>query len=309
MRILCLGAGAVGGYYSARLIEAGADVTFLVREQRRKRLAENGLRLESTYGDFAGPVKAVVKSELSGAFDIILLTCKAYDLAEAIEAIAPAVGRGSAILPLLNGIAHIDQLNAAYGRAFVLGGAAKIAATLLPDGAIKHLNDWNFITFGEQDGTLSERVRLLKAAFDKTPVVAAAVSDIMQMMWEKLVHLATLSGMTSAMRANIGEILHTQEGPNLLAEFLARNAEIARCEGFPPSVSWMAECQKLISDVNSPHTTSMARDIENKRPIEADHIIGYMLRRAVAHKIDPTLHRMVFAHLQSYEQRRAANRL
>jgi 2-dehydropantoate 2-reductase len=200
-------------------------------------------------------------------------------------------------------------LNAAYGRAFVLGGAAKIAATLLPDGAIKHLNDWNFITFGEQDGTLSERVRLLKAAFDKTPVVAAAVSDIMQMMWEKLVHLATLSGMTSAMRANIGEILHTQEGPNLLAEFLARNAEIARCEGFPPSVSWMAECQKLISDVNSPHTTSMARDIENKGPIEADHIIGYMLRRAVAHKIDPTLHRMVFAHLQSYEQRRAANRL
>ena len=309
MRILCLGAGAVGGYYSTRLIEAGADVTFLVREPRRKLLAENGLRLESCYGNFAGPVKAIVKSESSGPFDVILLTCKAYDLAEAMEAIAPAVGRGSAILPLLNGVAHIDLLNATYGRDCVLGGAAKIAATLLPDGTIKHLNDWNFITFGEQDGTMSNRVRSLKAAFDKTPVVAAAVPDIMQMMWEKLVHLATLSGMTSAMRANVGEILRTQEGGGLMADFLARNAEIAWREGFPPSAAWMAECQKLISDVNSPHTTSMARDIENKRPIEADHIIGYMLRRAVAHKVDPTLHRMVFAHLQSYEQRRAANRL
>ena len=112
------------------------------------------------------------------------MTCKAYDLTEAIEAIAPAVGRGSAILPLLNGVAHIDLLNTAYGRDLVLGGAAKIAVTLLPDGTIKHLNDWNFITFGEQDGAMSERVRSLKAAFDKTPVVAAAVPDIMQMMWE-----------------------------------------------------------------------------------------------------------------------------
>lgn len=272
-------------------------------------VAENGLHLESVYGNFARPVKAIVKSELSGPYDVILLTCKAYDLAEAIEAIAPAIGRGSAILPLLNGIAHIDLLNATYGRGCVLGGAAKIAATLLPDGTIKHLNDWHFITFGEQDGALSERVRSLKAAFDKTPVVAAAVPDVMQMMWEKLVHLATLAGMTSAMRANIGEILHTQEGGGLLAEFLERNAEIARREGFPPSAPWMAECQKLISNANSTHTTSMLRDMENKGPIEADHIIGHMLRRAVAHKIDPTLHRMVFAHLQSYEQRRAANRL
>ncbi len=130
----------------------------------------------------------------------------------------------------------------------VLGGAAKIAATLLPDGTIKYHNDWNFITFGEQDGALSERVRALKAAFDKTPIVAAAVSDIMQMIWEKLVHLATLAGMASAMQVNVGEILRTQEGGGLMAEFLERNAEIARREGFPSSDSWMAECQKLISN-------------------------------------------------------------
>ncbi len=191
----------------------------------------------------------------------------------------------------------------------VLGGAAKIAATLLPDGTIKYLNDWNFITFGEQDGALSERVRALNAAFDKTPIVAAAVSDITQMIWEKLVHLATLAGMASAMQVNVGEILRTQEGGGLMAEFLERNAEIARREGFPSSDSWMAECQKLISNTNSPHTTSMLRDIENKGLIEADHIIGHMLRRAVAHNIDPVLHRMVFAHLQSYEHRRAANRV
>src|SRR5882724_7362245 len=142
MRILCLGAGAVGGYFAGRLVEGGTDVTFLVRDARKKNLAERGLRIESQFGNFAAPVKAITAAELSSAFDIVLLTCKAYDLPSAVEAIEGAVGDHSAVLPLLNGVAHIDLLNAKFGHGRVLGGVAKIASTLAPDGTIKHLNDW-----------------------------------------------------------------------------------------------------------------------------------------------------------------------
>jgi len=309
MRILCLGAGAIGGFFGARLVEAGADVTFLVRASRRKLLQENGLRLQSPQGNFAGPVRAVEGPELKGAFDFIILTCKSYDLNEAAEAIAPAVGETSAIVPLLNGIRHMDLLNERFGRERVLGGVAKVAVTLAPDGTIHHLNDWNYITFGEQDGDLSNRVQSLQAAFDNTQVVAAAVPDIMQKMWEKIVHLATIAGMTSAMRANVGEIVRSEEGGALLMEFLERNAEIATREGYPPPAAVMDDLRKMVSNAASGQTASMLRDIENKGRIEADHIVGFMLERARAHKIDPTLHRMIYTHLQAYEQRRAANRL
>jgi 2-dehydropantoate 2-reductase len=309
MRILCLGAGAIGGYFGGRLVEAGADVTFLVREHRQKILAENGLRIESPFGDFAGPVNAVTKAEVTGAFDLVLLTCKAYDLSLAMEAIVPAVGKGTAILPLLNGIAHIDLLNEKFGRAHVLGGVAKIGVTLTPEGVIKHLNDWRYITFGEQDGTLSPRVLALKAVFDKTSVDAAAVPNIMQIMWEKIVHLSTIAGMTSTMRASVGEIARTRCGASLMLEFLERNAAIAREEGFTPSDKFMAEYRALFSDPQSKYTASLLRDIERGNAIEAEHIIGFMLDKANAYKVDSTLHRIVYTHLQSYEQRRAANRL
>jgi 2-dehydropantoate 2-reductase len=309
MRILCLGAGAIGGYFGGRMAEVGADLTFLVREDRQRFLVENGLRIESPFGDFSGPVNTVTKAEVTGAFDLVLLTCKAYDLPSAMEAIVPAVGKGTAILPLLNGIAHIGMLNEKFGRVHVLGGVAKIGVTLTPEGVIKHLNDWRYITFGEQDGALSARVLALKAVFDKTSVLAAAVPNIMQVMWEKIVHLSTIAGMTSTMRASVGEIARTRYGASLMIEFLECNAAIAREEGFTPSDKFMTEYRTLFSDPQSKYTASLLRDIERGNAIETEHIIGFMLDRANAHKVDSSLHRIVFTHLQSYEQRRAANRL
>ena len=308
MRILCLGAGAVGGYFGARLIEAGADVTFLVRPIRRKALDERGLRVESCYGNFEKPVRAVVSAELREPFDIVLLTCKAYDLQDAIATVSPAIGSQSAVLPVLNGIAHIETLNAVFGPGRVLGGAVKISATV-DGGTIRHLNDWNFISFGEPDGSMSERVRALQSAFGEGPVVARAVPNIMQVMWDKFVHLATIAGMTGAMRANVGEIVRTQEGAALLMEFLERNAEIAAREGFPLDPAVMKEYRTMVSNAASPQAASMLRDIERGGEIEASHVIGHMLQKARTHGVDATLLRMVFAHLQAYEQRRATQRL
>lgn len=306
MRVLCLGAGAIGGYFGGRLAEIGADVTFLVRPNRQQQLRKKGLKIESTYGDAEVRVKAETRDEINGTFDLVLLTCKAYDLGSAIETIEGLVGKDTGILPLLNGVAHIETLNAKFGRERVLGGVAKIAATLTPEGVIKHLNDWRYITFGEQDGTVSDRVSTLKESFDKTSVIAKVVPNILHMMWEKVVHLSTVAGMTCSMRASVGAIARTHHGSALMLEFLERNAEIARCEGYQPSDAFLQEYRQLFQNRDSTYTASMLRDIERHGPIEADHILGFMLHKAIVHDVDPTLHRIIFTHLQSYEQRRAA---
>src|SRR5262249_46282941 len=149
-----------------RLAESRADVTFLVREGRRKILSEQGLRIESPFGNAQITVKTAVAVEVTPVYDAVILTCKAYDLDAAVAAIAPAVAPDGYVLPFLNGIAHIDVLNDKFGRHRVLGGTAKIQATLTPDGAIRQFNDWRTVTFGEQSGEKTERVKALAALFE-----------------------------------------------------------------------------------------------------------------------------------------------
>jgi 2-dehydropantoate 2-reductase len=306
MRILCLGAGAIGGYFGGRLVEGGTEVDFLVRENRQRQLAAGGLRIESRFGNCSVSVRAVTSAQAKGPYDIVLLTCKAYDLSNAIATIDAFVGPKTAVLPLLNGVAHMDQLNDKFGHGRVLGGVAKIAATLSPDGIIRHLNDWRYITFGEQNGEMSARVEALKAAFDKTSVIASAVPNIMQTMWEKIVHLSTVAGMTCAMRANVGEIARTADGTEMMIQLLERNAEIAAREGHAPSDTFLAEYRQLFNDQSSTYAASMLRDIQRNGAVEADHILGFMLAKARQHGVDPSLHRFIYVHLQAYEQHRAA---
>ncbi|MFO0480289.1 MAG: 2-dehydropantoate 2-reductase, partial [bacterium] len=228
MKILVLGAGAIGGYYGGRLVEAGADVTFLVRDRRLAQLARDGLVIESPVcGDARLKVDAITAADPTKAFDLVLLTSKAYDLDAAIEAVRPAIGPGTAILPLLNGYAHVDRLAAVFGAQRVIGGLAKIQATLSPEGVVKHLNDWRYITFGELDGHASERVAQLKALFDRTSVIATVSSAIRHDLWIKLVHLSTVAGMTCLMRGSVGEIARTPDGTRLLNAFFDLNIEIA----------------------------------------------------------------------------------
>ncbi len=310
MKILVLGAGGIGGYFGGRLAETGADVTFLVREKRKSQLDRDGLSIASQYGNANIRVRAVLAQGLKPEYDCVLLTCKAYDLDSAMQAIAPAIGKDTFILPELNGIAHIERLNVRYGREHVLGGTAKIAVTLTPEGVVKHLNDWNYITFGEQGGAMSPRVCALAVLFDKSPAVKAkAVPDVMQEMWEKCVHLATAASMTCLMRAPVGDIVRTRFGATLMMQQLESSAAIARHNGHPPSDAFMQSYRELFSKSDSIYGTSMLRDIERGGPIEADHIIGFMVDKAKAAGADDTLFRIAYTHLKAYENRRAAGRL
>jgi len=309
MRFLILGAGALGGYFGGRLIEAGKDAKFLVRPARRRQLDAAGLTIESpAFGNFNGKVRSVTRGEDGGPYDVVLLTCKAYDLDAAIDAIRPAVGPGTAILPVLNGLAHIDRLAVEFGKERVLGGLARIAATLTSDGIVRHLNDWRYLTFGELNGRLSERVLAIKACFDATSIEAKAVADIRQQMWDKIVHLATLAQMTTLLRANVGEIARTPGGRDLMLELLDRNAVIASRAGYPTTPDYLAYLRKLFSDPTATYEASMLRDVERHGPTEADHVVGYMLDQARTFGLDETLHHISYVALKAYDERRKAGR-
>lgn len=308
-RILVLGAGSIGGYFGGRLAESGADVTFLVREPRQKALQANGLRIESPFGDASLPVKTTMSSGLEPVFDAVILTCKAYDLEDAIKTITPGVAPAGYILPLLNGIAHIDILNARFGKERVLGGSAKIQVTLTKEGTVQQLNDWRTITFGEQTGELSDRVQTLAALFAAAKgVEALAVDDVMQRMWEKIVHLATAASITCLMRANVGEVVRTPEGAPIFLEQLRIAAEIAAANGHRPSEVFMENYRDTFSQLDSRYTTSMLRDIERRGRTEVDHILGFMLTKAREAGLDHRTLLLAYTHVKAFEQRLAAGR-
>lgn len=313
MRILVLGAGAVGGYFGGRLAQAGsAEVAFLVRPGRRAQLERDGLVIESaSTGDARLAVTALGPGDLarSGPWDIVLLTAKAYDLDTAIAAIRPAVGGGTAVLPLLNGLSHIDTLIAAFGEGRVLGGLAKIQAVLSGEGVVRHLAAVQILEFGELDGALSERVQALKQAFEATPVRADAVTDIRARMWEKLVFLGTLAMATVLMRANLGEITAAPGGQAWIDRVLDRNVAIAAAHGHPVREKALEREYRPFFRASPMAMASMLRDLESGGRIEADHILGFLLDAARRAGIDAALHETAYLHAKAYEARREAGRL
>jgi len=303
MKILVLGAGAVGGYFGGRLAEKGADVVFLVRPRRAAQLKEPGLVVRSPKGDIKQKVAYVLPDQLTPAYDFIILACKAYDLESAITAIAPAVANGTAVLPLLNGVAHMETLSKQFGAERVLGGSCQIAATLTENGEIQHLYPVHKIIFGERSGELSARCKALETEFAKTSVNYVLSTSIDLDMWEKFVFLAALAGVTCLMRASVGTIMQTAEGEAVVLEILDECKCVAVASGYAPREQHMAWSRKVLTERGSVMAASMLRDIEKNGKTEGDHIIGDMLRKARENNVRTPLLRLAYCHLQSYEAR------
>ena len=308
MRILVMGAGAVGGYFGGRLLEAGRDVTFLVRPARAAELSRSGLVIRSRLGDVSIPNPPTVLAEtVSAPFDAVLLSSKAYDLEGAMAAFAPAVGPQTSILPLLNGMRHLDALSARFGADRVLGGQCVISATLNDRREIVHLNDAHRISFGELDGTMSPRVSALEQALSGAHFDVQASPHILLEMWEKWVLLATLAGVTCLFRSAVCDIVASRGGTGLILGLLEECRATASAEGHDPRPQFLDRARGMLTAADSPFTASMLRDIEARAPIEADHIIGDLLDRARLRETPNALLAIVYTHLKSYEARRRRN--
>jgi len=303
MRILVVGAGALGGYFGGRLLQAGRDVTFLVRERRTAQLAKTGLVIKSKLGDAALPnPPTVMADKLREPFDLILLSCKAYDLAAAADSFAPAVGARTAILPVLNGMAHLDYLSGRFGTGTALGGQCLISATLDAEGHVLHLNDTHLLSFGEQDGSPSARVQAIAATFSGANFESRLSTAILQEMWEKWAFIAAAASICSLMRAPFGDI--TAAGASdYSTRMFGECCAIAAASGFVVSDASVNRSRAMFAAPGSPIAASMLRDIEHGARIEGDHIVGDLLRRGKEPSGFPLL-QIACAHLRTYEARR-----
>ncbi len=306
MKILVVGAGAIGGYFGGRMLEAGGDVTFLVRTRRARELARDGLVIKSPNGDLTIPNPPRVEAvSLTEKFDAVLLSCKAFDLDDAIASFAPAVGDDTLIVPLLNGMKHLDILDAKFGKARVLGGQCTIAATLNDTREVVQLSPMQALSFGARDGAMSERVAALAKVVAAGNFAGAPSDNILQDMWEKWVFLATLAGTTSAMRGPVGHIIAAPGGRDFMLGVRDECASVAAAAGHAPRDANRERTEAMLTTEGSPMTASMYRDMQAGAAIEADHVIGDMIARADAAKAPAPRLRMIYTHLKTYEAQRA----
>lgn len=301
MKVLMLGAGATGGYFGGRLLEAGREISFLVREHRAAQLRGNGLVVHSPHGDLRLKPRVLISGQLHERFDLVILACKAYDLEAAIEAIAPAVGPDTAVLPLLNGLAHFEQLDARFGAERVLRGLCSIGARLDADGSIEHLSSMHALRFGEADDRRTPRIEAIEALMQGCKFDGKASSNIQQALWEKWVMLASLGGITCLLRLSVGAIVAAAEGRALMLAMIEECALIASAHGHAPRPNVLDGIKAMLTEPGSGAKASMLRDLEQGGRVEADHVLGDLIARGEAKGIAAPRLATAYASLKIYE--------
>lgn len=305
MRMLVIGAGAIGGYYGARLAHAGRDVTFLVRARRAAQLEKYGLVIKSPRGDYAITPKLVAATTIDGPYDVVLVAIKAFSLEAVLGDMAQAIGPGTMILAPLNGMKHVEVLSARFGARSIMGCVCKIAVELDTEGRIIQLNPQEDMAYGEMDGGPSTRARALNIFMQDAGFPARLSPVIAREMWEKWILLAGLGGINCLMRGTIGEVENAPGGVTFANALLDEIIAVVTAVGIPPTEEFVGFARKMLTAKGSPITSSMYRDLTKGAPIEADQIIGDLLARGTQAAITTPLLETVYTHLAVYENARA----
>jgi 2-dehydropantoate 2-reductase len=301
MRILVVGAGAIGGYFGGRLLEKGEDVTFLVRRNRKQQLEKDGLVIESVNGNIELQAKTIESGDEAGHFDVILVSTKAYHLPEAIESFRQYVGEKTMILPLLNGIIHIEKLVSEFSSEQVLGGLCFIESTLDHEGKVLQTSTAHDLVFGERNGEITERIQELEKVFSDTKAGFRLSQRITEDMWHKYMFITGLSGITTLMRAPMGPIRENPSGFETTIKMF--NEIIAVMTSIDAPITENVEYQlKKIARLGYLMKSSMQRDMEKGLPIEADHLQGYLIEIAKKGDLQIPVLEAVYANLKIYEQ-------
>ncbi|WP_276353392.1 ketopantoate reductase family protein [Cohnella caldifontis] len=305
MKILVAGAGAVGGYLAARMLETGADVTLLVRENRRKRLEETGLCVRSPLGDYTGRPRLITAGEEAGPFDLVVIAMKAYGLEGALRDLRPYVGEQTALLPFLNGIRHMEQIAAAFPGRPLLGGVARIESTLDESGRVLHLGSYHSFSFGRFGAMSDERYGALRTELSRIPILREH-PDIVRDLWEKYLFISVFSGLTTLFDATVGEIRDVPDGNGIVwfERLFAEVSEAIARAGGRLGEGAAGKMLQTIAGMSPGSSASMHRDLKQGLPTEAHHIQGYLLELARRHGVQTPLLETVYQRLVIYENNR-----
>lgn len=288
MKILMIGAGGLGAYFGMRWLKAGVDVSFLVREKRKAQLDQFGLIVQTPTETLTEKVRALTEDELVESYDVVILSPKAYDLESAAQTVEKVKGNPM-IVPLLNGLDHIDYLDQRFGSDRVLGGIVHIAATLTADGVVKQLSPMHKLTLGARTDAQAQVVNYFMQVSQKCPYDFVVADNIIQSLWDKWVFLATLAATTTLMKASVGQIVATRFGSDMIQACYASCSKVATLSGYPIIEPVKAQAMKLLLEPGSAFTASMLRDSQAGLKTEHEHILGAMTARAKQLDVDVPL--------------------
>lgn len=279
MRVLVVGAGAVGGYVGGRLVQAGREVDLLVRPARAEQLRERGLRI--VVGDQVEVIDIgiVTAEELAAPYDLVLIGVKSDALPAAVADVAPAVGPDTVVVPFLNGMAHIDLLTERFGDA-VLGGVLKVVTQLDPNGDIRQFVPGGQIEVGELSGGDCARVQAVAQALTIPGFAVTVPADMLNAMWAKWVMIASIGAITAVARGTIGDVVAVPGGSAFAAETLAEAESIATAAGHPVTAEQHAAVLATVTMAGAPTTSSLSRELVSGRPTEVENVLGDLIDRA-----------------------------
>jgi len=273
MKILVLGIGGIGGFFGGYLSEIGADVTFLVRPKRQKLLSNHGLSIISSLGNLTLKPKTVLAEDLKPIYDIIIITCKTYDLDQAILDLKLCKGKGL-IIPFLNGVTHMEKLDKEYGVFNVMGGVAHISSTVNEDGTIEHFSDFKKLTFGDRSLINNDTIKSFYQICKKTKFDVVLSDNINLDLWKKWVFISTVAGATTLFNSSLGQISKQKYGKKLIIDLFEECKTIAEINGYSFDKNEADNIIKNITAEGSPIKASMQRDVEKKSFTEHEEIFG-----------------------------------
>lgn len=305
MKIAIFGSGGVGGYFGGRLAQAGENVTFIARGEHLKAIQQNGLKVSSAQGDFLiHPAQITDSTESIGAVDLIILAIKAWHLDSSLEQIKNLIGNNTAILPLLNGMEHIDKLITNFGKQHILGGLCRISVFIEGAGHIRHVGVNPYIAFGELDNSKSERILSIHKMFSSIENITAEIpADINAAMWEKYVFISGTSGVGAFVRKPINEYRDNPELRMMLINAMKETTNVARAYGTLLSENLVDDIMKRIDAAPAGMIPSMQKDMMEGRPSELDDQIGGVIRMGKALSIPTPTHEKIYAELLPLEQK------
>jgi 2-dehydropantoate 2-reductase len=309
LRIAIFGVGSAGGYFAARLAQAGEEVGWIARGAQLEALRSRGLRVESVHGDFTlGPLRATAAPGEVGRVDAVILGVKVWQVRDAARAIGPLIGPDTCVLPLQNGVEAADDLRSVLGPGPPLGGVAKILSILVAPGHIRHVGGPSSIAFAELDDRPSERVDRLRAAFQAAWIAVEVPTSIQSAIWEKFLFVASLGGVGAVSRAPIGMVRSVPETRALLEAAMSEIRDLAQARGVRLAADVVARSLALVDQQPAAGTTSLQRDLAAGRRSELEWWSGAVVRLGAESHVPTPAHRFIYQSLLPGELR-ASGRL
>ncbi|GAE36986.1 ketopantoate reductase family protein [Halalkalibacter akibai] len=302
MKVVVLGAGAVGGFFGGKLAACGFDVTFLVRKRRYEQLQNTGLHIKSIKGDFSIKPSLAVDANDIDQPKLVLVSLKNYHIEAALPELEKLVQKGAIILPLLNGMKHLKVLTERLGAENVLGGLCYIESTLNENGEIIHTSALHDVAFGAISDIDNSFLQDIKAMFEKAEVPVTLSETILEDMWKKYIFLTSLSGITTATRKPIGVALEDPVTFQFLKDLVSEVYTTAQTHTSNLPETTVDQVISKLQSLSPTMTSSMHRDLEKGLPIELESLHGYFIQLAEEANIETPSIRAIYSLLHPYEQ-------